>query len=57
LEAELTRLLASGGLGNALQSGGAWYSLGTTSIDQASDASPARLGAQIAGAVYERTSK
>jgi hypothetical protein len=52
VEAELTRLLASGGLSDALQSGGALYNVKTTGIQLGSDGSPARLGEQIAGAVY-----
>ena len=50
--AELTRLLARGGLCDELQSGGAWRSVGTTGIRPASDGSSARLGEQIAAAVY-----
>ena len=53
VEGELTRLLASGdGLSDALQSGGALYNVRTTGIQLANDGNPARLGAQIAGAVY-----
>ena len=52
VEAELTRLLASGGLGEALQSGSALYNVKTDGIQLANSESPARLGAQIAGAVY-----
>ncbi len=52
VESELTRLLASRGLGEALQSGGALYSMRTAGIQLANDDSPARLGEQIAGAVY-----
>jgi hypothetical protein len=52
VEVELTRLLASGGLSNALQSGGAFYNVRTAGIQLANDRSPAQLGEQIAGAVY-----
>lgn len=52
VETELTRLLASGGLHDALQTGGAFYNVRTTSIQVASNSSPAQLGEQIAGAVY-----
>jgi hypothetical protein len=52
VEAELTRLLASGGLSDALQLGGAIYNLRTAGIQLGSDGSPAGLGEQIAGAVY-----
>ncbi|MGH8527538.1 MAG: hypothetical protein ACREXY_26010 [Gammaproteobacteria bacterium] len=52
VEAELTRLLASGGLSDDLQSGSALYNVRTAGIQLANDGSPARLGEQIAGAVY-----
>jgi hypothetical protein len=52
VEAELTRLLASGGLNDALQSGGALYNFRTAGIQLADDRRPASLGEQIAGAVY-----
>ena len=52
VEAELTRLLASGGLSDTLQSGGALYNVRTAGIQLTSDGSPASLGEQIAGAVY-----
>lgn len=52
IEAELTRLLANGGLKGALQSGGASYDVRTAGIQLAHDGSPARLGEQIAGALY-----
>ncbi len=52
VEAELTRLLTSGGLSDALQSDGALYNVKTAGIQLASDGSPAQLGEQIAGAVY-----
>jgi hypothetical protein len=50
--AELTRLLATGGLSDALQSGGALYNIRTAGVQLADDRSAARLGEQIAGAVY-----
>lgn len=52
VEAELTRLLANGGLSDALQSGGALYSVQAGRIQLTNNGSPARLGEQIAGAVY-----
>lgn len=52
VETELSRLLTSGGLDDALQSGGALYNVRTAGIQLANDGSPARLGEQIAGAVY-----
>ncbi len=52
VEAELTRLMANGDLSDALQSGGALYNVRTAGIEVANDGSPARLGEQIAGAVY-----
>lgn len=52
VEAELTRLLANGGLSDALQSGGALYNVRTAGIQLADGGSPAQLGEQIAGAVY-----
>ena len=55
--AELTRLLASGGLSEALKSGSALYNVRTAGIQLTSDASPARLGEQIAGAVYRGIGK
>jgi hypothetical protein len=57
VEAELTRLLTSGGLGDALQSGGAWYSVRTARIQPENDGNSARLGEQVAGAVYEGIGK
>jgi hypothetical protein len=57
VEAELTRLLANRGLSDALQSGGALYNVRTTGIQLANDGNPARLGEQIAGAVYEGIGK
>ncbi len=52
VQKELTRQLASGGLHNALQTGGALYSVPADGIQLTSDGSPASLGEQIAGAVY-----
>lgn len=52
VEKELTRLLASGGLSDALQSGGALYNVRTAGIQLANEVGPTRLGEQIAGAVY-----
>jgi hypothetical protein len=57
VEAELTRLLSKGGLNNALQSGGALYNVRTAGIQLADDRIPARLGQQIAGAVYRGIGK
>jgi len=57
VEAELTRLLTSGGLSDALQSGGALYNVRATGIQLANNGSPARLGEQIAGAVYRGIGK
>jgi hypothetical protein len=52
IEAELTRLLANGGLNDALRSGGALYNVRTAGFQLAHDGNPARLGEQIARAVY-----
>lgn len=52
VEKELTHLLASGGVSDSLRSGGAFYGLRAAGIHVVSDGSPARLGEQIAGAVY-----
>jgi hypothetical protein len=52
VEVELTRLLASSHLSDALQSGGALYDVRTASIQLANDGSAVRLGEQIAGTVY-----
>lgn len=52
VETELTRLLVSGGLSDALQSGGALCNVRTPGIQLATGGSPSRLGEQIAGAVY-----
>ncbi len=53
LEAELARLLVADGLSPDLASGGARPSLQAGSIQPASDGNPARLGQQIAQAVYQ----
>ncbi|WP_419661815.1 hypothetical protein Dvar_22480 [Desulfosarcina variabilis str. Montpellier] len=52
VEAELTRRLKNGGLGDALQTGGAFYNLRSADIQLASDAGPEQVGRQIAGALY-----
>lgn len=52
VEAKLARLLASNGLSDTLQSGGALYNVRTTGIQLTNAEGPARLGEQIAGAVY-----
>jgi hypothetical protein len=52
VETELMRLLASGGLNDALRSGGALYSVRAAGIQLANDGNTAQLGEQIAGAVY-----
>jgi hypothetical protein len=57
VEAELTRLLASRGLSDALQSGVALYKVKTSGIQRENNENPARLGEQIAGAVYEGIGK
>jgi hypothetical protein len=57
VEAELTRLLASGDLSDALQSGGALYNVRTGGIQLANGGSPAQLGEQIARAVYGEIGK
>ncbi len=51
VEAELSRLLAAGGLG-ALAAGGAVPSVRAEGIQLSGDGNPAQLGRQIAGAVY-----
>jgi len=55
VEAELTRLLGDGGLSDVLQSGGAFQRGITGGIEVANNESPAQLGEQIAGAIYEGT--
>ena len=57
VKAELTALLASGGLSDALQSGGALYNVRPAGIQLANGESPTQLGEQIAGAVYGGISK
>lgn len=57
VEAELTRLLVNGGLSGALRSGGTFYNVRTAGVQMAHDGGPARLGEQIAGAVYGGISK
>jgi hypothetical protein len=52
LETELARLLARGGVSTELRSGGAVPSLRANSIQLSGEGSPARLGKQIARAVY-----
>jgi hypothetical protein len=52
MESELQRLLANGGLCDALQSGGALYHVRTDGIQLANDGGATQLGQQIAGAVY-----
>lgn len=52
VEAELTRLLARGGLHDALTLGAALSNVRTAGIQLSDDGSPTRLGEQIAGAIY-----
>ncbi len=52
MESELQRLLGSGGISDALQSGGALYTVRTDGIQWVNDGGPTRLGKQIADAVY-----
>ena len=52
VETELARLLARGGVAPELRSGGAVPSLKADAIRLSSDGTPARLGKQIARAVY-----
>lgn len=52
LEAELSRLLAEGGLAAGLQGGGALPSLPALNIQLPAQAEPAQVGVQIAQAVY-----
>lgn len=52
VEAELSHLLASGGLSDSLQSGGAFYNMKTSDIQLAHEGNPAQLGEQIAASVY-----
>lgn len=57
IEADLTRRLASGGLSEALQSGGALSSVRTANIQLANDGCEASLGEQISTAVYGEIGK
>ena len=57
LEAELARLLAEGRLDPALLASVALPSLPAGSLRLGGDASPARLGRQIARAIHERMSR
>jgi hypothetical protein len=57
VEGELTRLLTADGLGHALQAGGAVPQVPASAIRFTPDASPAHLGKQIAGSVYEAIGK
>jgi hypothetical protein len=50
--AELARLLASGGLSDALRPGGALGRVRTSRLVGASDGTPAQLGEWTAGAIY-----
>lgn len=52
LEAELGRLLAEGGLGNAFQTGGAVPRLAGGTVEHGADRTPANLGESVARAVY-----
>lgn len=52
VEAELSRLLAAGGLAAHLQVGGAFPRVPGGTIQIAGEGDPARLGQQIARAVY-----
>ncbi|MEW5959505.1 MAG: hypothetical protein AB1801_17410 [Chloroflexota bacterium] len=52
VEAELTRLLADGGLSPSLQGGGAKPYLPARNIQLTESSHPAELGQQIARAVY-----
>lgn len=52
MQTELTRLLANGGLNEALQTGSAFYSVRAAGIRLTGDAGPARMGQQIAKAAY-----
>lgn len=52
VEAELTRLLATGGLRSELLSGGAMRSLGAGEIHVTNNMGPLHLGNQIAQAVH-----
>jgi hypothetical protein len=52
VEAELGRLLAEGGLGTELRSGGAVPSVPATAIQLSPDGNPTQWGQQIAQSVY-----
>mgnify|MGYP001615009681 FL=1 len=52
IEAELSRLLTNGGIADSLQSGGAFPSVHTNSIQVTELSNPTQLGGQIAQAVY-----
>lgn len=52
VEEHLSRLLANGGLNNAMQSGGALYNVKAPSIQLADQGGLDGLGEQIAKAVY-----
>ncbi len=52
IETELARLLTEGGLSSELMAGGAILRLPISSIQLTTDATPARLGRQIAGAAH-----
>ena len=52
VEAELSRLLAHGGVAPGLQSGGAFPSVRARSIQVSAEEKPTQLGRQIARAVY-----
>lgn len=52
VEAELTRLLANGGLADALTSGGAIPVLRADHLQLSAHRDPVQLGGQIASAVY-----
>jgi hypothetical protein len=52
IETDLARLIASSGLSPELMAGGAMSRLPVSSIQLTNDATPARLGQQIARAVH-----
>jgi len=52
VEAELSRLLAEGGVESGLQSGGAFPNMPARSIQVSGEIHPSRLGRQIARTVY-----
>lgn len=53
VETELRRLLANGGVRESLQTGGAFSRVNATDLHVKHEGNPARLGEQIAGAVYD----